>query len=164
MDSRAGDRGGGTGVDNVPDMSGLCTIMTNYLTRIRLKRGDGRLHVLSTLCWSGYITCMLHRVRAIAAMSHVYVYRNSGMYLYNDPPSPTPYLITIPLCHWNHRQEAGYVRYLPPRPHGRQSGTMHIACTAHCVSSTRCDTAIAVGWTSRETRTKEARFHRIELL
>lgn len=71
MDSRAGDRGGGTGVDNVPDMSGLCTIMTNYLTRIRiirLKRGDGRL--LSTLCWSGYITCMLHRVRAIAAMSH----------------------------------------------------------------------------------------------
>lgn len=66
MDSRAGDRGGGTGVDNVPDMSGLCTIMTNNLTRIRLKRGDGRL--LSTLCWSGYITCMLHRVRAIAAM------------------------------------------------------------------------------------------------
>lgn len=79
MDSRAGDRGGGTGVDNVPDMSGLCTIMTNYLTRIRLKRGDGRL--LSTLCWSGYITCMIHRVRAIAAMSHVYVYRNSGTYL-----------------------------------------------------------------------------------
>lgn len=65
MDSREGDRGGGTGVDNVPDMSGLCTIMTNYLTRIRLKRGDDRL--LSTLCWSGYITCMLHRVRAIAA-------------------------------------------------------------------------------------------------
>lgn len=46
MDSRAGDRGGGTGVDNVPDMSGLCTIMTNYLTRIRLKRGDGRGYYL----------------------------------------------------------------------------------------------------------------------
>lgn len=46
MDSRAGDRGGGTGVDNVPDMSGLCTIMTNYLTRIRLKRGDDRGYYL----------------------------------------------------------------------------------------------------------------------
>lgn len=83
MDSRAGDRGGGTGVDNVPDMSGLCTIMTNYLTRIRLKRGDGRGYYLHYVGRGAlHVYSMLHRVRAIAAMSHVYVYRNSGTYLY----------------------------------------------------------------------------------
>lgn len=57
-------------VDNVPDMSGLCTIMTNYLTRIRLKRGDDRrpaiiyimlvgVHYMYTL---QYVTpCPCHR-------------------------------------------------------------------------------------------------------
>lgn len=66
MDSRAGDRGGGTGVDNVPDMSGLCTIMTNYLTRIRLKRGDDRRPAIIYIMLVGvhymYVTpCPCHR-------------------------------------------------------------------------------------------------------
>lgn len=97
MDSRAGDRGGGAGVDNVPDMSGLCTIMTNYLTRIRLKRGDDRGYYLHYVGRGTLHVCYTVSVPSLPChMCTVYVYRNSGTFRYIMIPlrqhhTPSPY-------------------------------------------------------------------------